>query len=389
MDNFEYCAPTYYVFGKGAELKAGELSKKFLGDKVLVVYGGGSAKRSGLLNLIEMSLRENDVEYQLFGGIQPNPLDGPVRHGIDIMRQGGFSGLLAVGGGSVIDTAKAIALGVLYNGDFWDFYCGKAKPEKALPVGTVLTIPAAGSEGSGNSVITLENGMKKISLRGGEVIRPKFSLMNPQWTMSLPAFQTACGICDMMAHILERYFTPTRNVEVTDRIAEGLLRAIMTEAHKVIFNPEDYQSRANIMWAGTMAHNDVCGVGRAQEWVSHGMEHEISALYGVTHGAGLAVVFPAYLKFMAEHAPKRVTLLARRVFDVDLADDKEAAIEGIKRLCMFWKSLDLPLTFAQLGVENPDIDALVANLHANKGAVIGGYYPLDAQATREIYMLCM
>lgn len=387
MNNFTYYAPTAYTFGKGAEQQAGALSAQHLGSKVLIVIGGGSVRRSGLLDIVTSSLAGARVAYDILEGIQPNPVDGPVRRGIDIVRKGGFTGLLAVGGGSVIDTAKAIALGALYDGDFWDFYCGKAKAERALPVGVVLTIPAAGSEGSGNSVITLESEGRKISLRTDHVIRPRFALLNPEWTFTLPPQQTAAGIADMMAHIFERYFSPTGDVEVTDRVAEGVLRAIITEAPKVMDNPEDYQARANIMWCGTLAHNGVCGCGRTEDWSSHALEHEISALYGVTHGAGLAVVFPAFMTYMAGHKPERVTQMARRVFDVDICDDVEAAHEGIRRLRAFWRSLGLPLTLSELGVNNPDIDTMVRKLHENKGVLLGSYLPLDCNATRQVYEL--
>lgn len=387
MIDFTYHAPTAYTFGKGAERHVGELSSKYLGDKVLIVIGGGSVRRSGLLDIVTESLKYSGISYDILEGIQPNPVDGPVRKGIEIVREGDFKGLLAVGGGSVIDTAKAIALGALYDGDFWDFYCGKAKAERALPVGVVLTIPAAGSEGSGNSVITLESEGRKISLRTDYVIRPRFALLNPEWTFTLPANQTAAGIADMMAHIFERYFSPTQDVEVTDRVAEGVLRAIIAEAPKVMANPTDYQARANIMWCGTLAHNGVCGCGRAEDWSSHAMEHEISALYGVTHGAGLAVVFPAFMTYMAAHKPAKVTQMARRVFDVDICDDVEAATEGIRRLRAFWQSLGLPLYMEDLGIDNPDIDTMVTKLHQNKGKLLGNYLPLDCNATREIYLL--
>lgn len=388
MNNFNYCAPTNYVFGNDAELQAGIMSQRYLGKNILVIYGGGSAKRSGLLDRVEKSLTDSGIKYTLFGGIQPNPTDTPVRKAIEIVREKSISGILAVGGGSVIDTAKAIALGTLYQGDFWDFYIGKAKVEKALPIGVILTIPAAGSEGSGNSVITLEDGMRKISLRGGEVIRPKFSLLNPTLTYTLPQYQTASGIVDMMAHILERYFTPTTNVEVSDRLCEGLLMAIMAEAPKVMENPADYQSRANIMWAGTLSHNDICGVDRTQEWVSHGIEHELSAMYGVTHGAGLAVIFPAYLKFMAKHNAKRVAQLGRRVFNGS-GSDENAAQTAITSLRAFFKSLGMPLTIAELGIANPDIPTLVRKLHENKGETFGAYFPITPEYSTEIYHLAL
>lgn len=388
MDSFEYCAPTYFVFGKDSEQRVGELTREMLGDKILIVYGGGSIVRSGLLNRVKDSLDKSGVKYVELGGIQPNPVDGPVRRAIDIIREQNITGVLAVGGGSVIDTAKAAALGALYDGDFWDFFSGRATVERALPVGTVLTIPAAGSEGSGNSVITLMPERKKISLRGGHVLRPKFSVLNPELTYTLPPYQTASGITDMMAHILERYFTATEDVSVTDRIAEGLLMSIMEMAPRVIADPEDYQARANILWAGTQAHNDSCGVGRTQEWVSHGMEHEMSALYDVTHGAGLAVVFPAYMTFMAKHRPERVAQLARRVFGVTEQDDTVAAFAGIERFKDFLKSIGMPVTLAELGIPDADIPLMVRNLHQNKGPVIGFYYPLNSEATNEIYNLC-
>lgn len=387
MNDFTYYAPTAYTFGRDAEKQAGTLSARYLGNKVLIVIGGGSVRRSGLLDIVTASLSDAGVAYGILEGIRPNPVDGPVRQGIEIVREGKFTGLLAVGGGSVIDTAKAIALGALYDGDFWDFYCGKAKAERALPVGVVLTIPAAGSEGSGNSVITLEAEGRKISLRTDHVIRPRFALLNPEWTFTLPQQQTAAGIADMMAHIFERYFSPTEDVEVTDRVSEGVLRAIMAEASKVMANPKDYQARANIMWCGTLAHNGVCGCGRTEDWSSHAMEHEISALYGVTHGAGLAVVFPAFMTYMAMHKPWRVTQMARRVFDVDICNDVAAATEGIRRLRAFWRSLGLPLTFSDLNIDNPDIDTMVTKLHQNKGTLLGTYMPLGCNATREIYQL--
>lgn len=389
MDNFKYYTPTRYVFGRGVETQAGTMSAQFLGRKVMVVYGGGSVVRSGLLDRVVGSLDDASVEHIELAGVKPNPTDRLVRAGIDLCRKEGVTGLLAVGGGSVIDTAKAIALGVLYDGDFWDFYAGKLVPEHALPVGTVLTIPAAGSEGSGNSVITLEDGMKKISLRTDSVLRPQFSLMNPELTFTLPPYQTASGIADMMAHIFERYFTPTEDVEITDRVSEGILRAIIEEAPKVMDRPDDYQARANIMWSGTLAHNGICGTGRREDWVSHFMEHEISALYGVTHGAGLAVVMPAWMTFMARNRPRRVAQMARRVFDIDIADDTAAALAGVGALKSFFSSLGLPVTFAGLGIPDPDIDTMVVKLHANKGATIGGYFPLTAAETTAIYRLAL
>lgn len=389
MENFTYCTPTKYIFGKGAELQAGTELKRLSLSNVLVCYGQGSVIRSGLLQRVLATLDSENIAHTELGGIEPNPTDPKVREGIEICRSKGIDGILAVGGGSAIDTAKAIAAGTPYGGDFWDFWAGKAVVEKALPVGVVLTIPAAGSEGSGNSVITLLDGMHKISLRTDFALRPKFALMNPELTFTLPAAQTAAGIADMMAHIFERYFSPTTDVEITDRVSEGVLMAIMEEAPKVMAHPDDYEARANIMWSGTLAHNGICGTGRKEDWVSHFMEHELSAVYGVTHGAGLAVILPAWMTFMAHHSPRKGAQLARRVLGITGfdGDDTGAALAGIDRLKYFFKSLGLPVTMRELGIAEPDIELLVKKLHENKGDEIGGYYRLRAPQTTEIYNL--
>ncbi len=390
MNNFTFCTPTRYLFGRDTEKETGRLTAgEMKSHNVLLVYGGQSAIRSGLLDRVRLSLTDAGVTFCELGGVKPNPTDDRVYEGIALAREKKIDGLVAVGGGSVIDTAKAIAAGTLYDGDFWDFYAGKTPVEKALPVGVVLTIPAAGSEGSGNSVITRIDGLHKISLRTDMVLRPKFAVMNPALTCTLPPYQTASGIADMMAHIMERYFSPTDNVEVTDRLSEGLLKAIIGEAAKVMATPDDYESRANIMWAGTLAHNGICGCGRAEDWTSHFMEHEISAVYNVTHGAGLAVVFPAWLTFMADVAPSKPAQFARRVFGVENRDDKGAALEGVSALKAFFGSIGLPVSFAELGIASPDIDLLVSKLHENKGDLVGGYRKLSPVETKAIYMLML
>lgn len=389
MDNFTYCSPTRYIFGRGTEKETGRMMASTGCRKVLVVSGGSSARRSGLLDRVFASLDEAGIGHLELTGIAPNPTDDRVYEGISLVRDNAIDGLLAVGGGSVIDTAKAIAGGACYDGDFWDFWAGKATMEEALPVGVVLTIPAAGSEGSGNSVITKIDGLRKISLRTDYALRPKFAILNPELTFTLPAAQTAAGIADMMAHILERYFSPTEDVETTDRISEGLLMGIINEAPKVIADPEDYQARANIMWAGTLAHNGVCGCGRREDWTSHGLEHELSALYGVTHGAGLAVVFPAWMTFMASHRPAKVAQLGRRVFGVTESDDKMAALRTVDALRAFFKSIGLPLTLAQLGVTDPDFATLTRKFHENKGTPFGPYYPLQPVDTEAVYRLML
>lgn len=390
MQNFSFTTPTKYVFGHDAELNAGTMATTEGMTSVLVVYGGGSAVRSGLLDRVIESLDQAHIKYTTLGGVQPNPIDTLVRRGINICRENAINGIVAVGGGSVIDTAKAIAAGVPYPGDFWDFWAGKAVIEHALPVGVVLTIPAAGSEGSGNSVITLTPDMRKISLRTDFALRPKWALMNPELTFTLPPYQTACGIVDMMAHIYERYFSTTPGVEVTDRVAEGVLQTIVEQGARVMTNPDDYDARANIMWCGTLAHNGICGTGRREDWTSHAMEHEISARHpNVAHGAGLAVIMPAWMTFMSQHSPEKGAQMARRVFNVQTDDNTAAALEGITLLRNFFASIGMPLTLGELGVKEDEISAMVERLHENKGTTIGGYYPLTATETTEIYHLAL
>lgn len=353
----------------------------------MLVYGRGSAVKSGLIDRVKASLADAGIKFTELSGICPNPTDDKVREGIDICRAENVDGLLAVGGGSVIDTAKAIAAGTLYNGDFWDFYCGKAIVKDALPIGVVLTIPAAGSEGSGNSVITNSALKQKISIRTDYALRPKFAVMNPELTLTLPMSQTAAGIADMMAHIMERYFSPTEGVETTDRLCEGLLKAIITEGRTLVENPDNYDARANIMWSGTLAHNGICGCGRREEWSAHGLEHVLSALYDVTHGAGLAVAFPAWMTYMTEKNPSKIAQFGRRVFDVDIENDREAALEGIKRLREFFKYLSLPLTLGDLGITDPDFGKFTSDFHRDKGTPWGNYYPLYPSDTEIIYRL--
>ena len=387
MDNFTFYSPTLYEFGRGAEEKTGMLTFLMGVNKVMIVFGKKYVKANGLLDRIETSLSTIGIEYVEFGGIEANPTDDKVYEAINLARNKHVDGLLAIGGGSVIDTAKAIAAGVPYDGDF---FSGKSVVKNALPVGVVLTIPGAGSEGSGNAVITKRETLQKISLRTDSILKPRFAIVDPELTFTLSAYQTACGIVDMMSHIMERYFSPTSRVEVSDRLAEGILMALVNEAPKALTDPTDYQARANIEWAGTLAHNGLVGCGRREDWVSHFMEHEISAVYGVTHGAGLAVVIPAWMAFMAHHKPSKVAQLGRRVFGVDAPDDRSAAIEAVASLRAFFSAvLRMPLTFKALGIAEPDIDLLVRKLHEDKGETIGGYYRLTAKDTRQIYELML
>ena len=379
MNDFSFYSPTKFVFGRGAETKVGSLVRAFGGTKALLHFGGGSVKRNGIYDAVVKSLGEEGIDYVTLGGVQPNPRSGLVREGIALCRRETVDFVLAVGGGSVIDSAKAIAFGVLYDGDFTDFYFGKDvknQPQvpKALPVGTVLTIAAAGSEGSANSIINLEPGNLKRGATG-DALRPKFSVLNPAFTFTLSPFLTACGLTDIFAHVVERYFTPTKDVEITDALCEAVMRTVVKESRKVMENPCDYEARANIMWAGTVAHNNVCGVGRAQDWSSHGIEHELSALYDCAHGAGLAVVMPAWMEYVMSADIARFARFAERVWDVRESDPQVAAQEGIRRYRAWLRSIGMPQNFSELGARESDIPELVAKLGL-KGNTLGAFRPL-------------
>ena len=393
MIDFDYWAPTYIAFGRDKESRTGGLVRRFGGSKVILHYGGGSAVRSGLVGRVEASLVEAGVEFVELGGVKPNPRSSLVEEGVRLALAEKVDFMLAIGGGSVIDSAKAIAIGAANGGEWRKFYVGrevKVRPTipAALPVGVVLTIAAAGSEGSTNSIINLEPGNLKRGA-GGDVLRPRFAVMNPELTMSLPPFQTACGMADMFAHLCERYFTPTTDVALSDNLCEAVMRTIVEESAKVMADPSDYQARANIMWAGTLAHNDVCGVGRVQDWASHGIEHELSALYDCAHGAGLAVVMPAWMTYVYKTDPARFARFARNVFGVGRGeDDGAAALAGIAAFRAWLKSLGLPLTFAELGAKEEDIPLMVRTLNLG-GNTLGGFRPLAEDDVTAIFRLCL
>ena len=389
MDNFTFYSPTEFIFGKDTQKRTGETLKRFGGEKVLLVYGGTSAEKSGLIKEITDSMMREGIEYSILKGITPNPTDDRVYEGIAQAMREGSTFVLAVGGGSVIDTAKAIALGAVYNGDFWDFFCGKETPRAALPVGVVLTIPAAGSEGSGNSVITKLDGMHKLSVRTN-VLRPRFAIMNPDLTMTLPWFQTACGAVDMLCHIFERYFSNTQALLVNG-YSEAIMRDIMARALELKVNPDSYEARADIMWAGTIAHNGLCGVGKEEDWATHRIEHEVSAIYNVAHGAGLACIAPAWLKFVSKRNPDMVWRFSINVMGVNPSGlDTDGIIKkGISLLEDFYHDLGLTTSLTELIGKTPDIDALVTSLEGNMGKTLGYYVPLSMDDCREIYRMAL
>ncbi|NLM35307.1 MAG: iron-containing alcohol dehydrogenase [Clostridiales bacterium] len=387
MDNFTFHNPTKIIFGKATENKVGAEVKRY-SQKVLLCYGGGSIKRTGLYDRVINSLKENNIEYFQISGVKPNPRLSLVKEGIKLCREKNINFILAVGGGSVIDTAKAIAVGVPYEGDVWDFYVGKARVKAALPVGTILTIPAAGSEASNSSVITNEEGWYKKGLTT-DYIYPVFSILNPELTYTLPAYQTACGAADMMAHIMERYFTNTDNVELTDRLCEATLKTIINNVPKAIEDPEDYNSRAEIMWSATIAHNNLLNTGRIGDWASHAIEHELSAIYDIPHGAGLSIIFPAWMKYVYSHDINRFLQFSARVWDVDFhfSSPEEIALEGINRMMNFFKSIGLPVTLREAGISDDKFEEMAGKCTNFGQHTVGNFVKLTRDDIINIYKL--
>ena len=382
MENFVFQNATRIVFGRGTEEAVGRETAA-VAKRVLLHYGGKSVKASGLLDRVRTRLREAGVAFEELGGVVPNPRLSLVREGIALCRKQRLEAVLAVGGGSVIDSAKAIAMGVPYAGDVWDFYTGKASPKAALPVGAVLTIPAAGSESSDSTVITNEDGWYKKAT-GAEILRPRFAVMDPVLTMSLPPYQTACGAADIMAHVMERYFTRVKAVDFTDRLCEATLRTIVRNVPIALAKSDDYDARAEIMWAGTVAHNDLLGTGRVGDWATHMIEHEVSGIYDVAHGAGLAVLFPAWMTYVMPHDVERFAQFATRVFDVehDYASSERTAREGIRRLRAFWRSIGLPGTLSEMNVGADRLDEMAGK--ATEGGTLGSFAKLARADVRAI-----
>lgn len=367
MDNFVFHNYTKIIFGRGTENSVGEEIKRY-GSRILLHYGGGSIKRNGLYDRVIKSLEDAGVEYAELGGVMPNPVISLVRKGVEICKREKIEAILAVGGGSVIDSAKAIAIGALYDDDPWDFHARRAVPEKSLPVGTVLTIPAAGSESSDCSVITNEDGLIKRGLHH-ECMYPEFSVINPEVMYSLPKEQIANGCSDIFAHLAERYFTNTRGVEFTDRMIEAAMKTVINNAKKLVDGSRDYDAWAQIVWTGTIAHNNLLNTGRVGDWGSHNIEHELSAHYNIAHGAGLAIVFPAWMKYVMEHDIPRFVQFAVRVFNVenDVFDPKSTALRGIEAYSEFLKSLGLPSTLSEVNIDDEKF-----GLMAKQAVEIGG-----------------
>ena len=381
MLNFTHCVPTRFVFGRGVENEVGKYLKEVGATKALIHFGGGSAVRSGLIGRVERSLDDAGIAYVELGGAQPNPRDTLVYKGIELARAEKVDFILAVGGGSVIDSSKAIAHGTCYDGDFWDFFCGKAKPVTTLPFGAVLTMSAAGSESSNSCVITQESTKTKRGLRS-ELNRCRLAFMDPELPMTLPPYQIACGATDILAHMMERYFTSTDGVDLIDRMAEGAMTAVIAAARTAVKKPDDYDAQAQLMWASTVAHNDTVGVGRVQDWGSHQIEHELSALYDVAHGAGLAVVFPAWMRYHMDKDVMRFAQFAVRVYncEMDFQHPEVTALRGIEAHEQFLRDIGMPLTLKELGARTEDIPALAAKTKkTNPDGTTGGTFHMTPQ----------
>jgi len=387
MKNFEFRNPTKIIFGRGTENQVGAEAALY-SRKVLLHFGGGSVKRSGLYDRVAASLRAAGVEWIELGGVQPNPRLGLVHEGVRLCKQHQVGLVLAVGGGSVIDSAKAIAMGAVMAGDVWDFYLGQGAPADALPVGTVLTIPAAGSEASTGTVITNEDGWLKRAVNS-ELIYPRFSILNPELAFTLPGFQVACGAVDIMAHLMERYFTNVTHVAFTDRLLEATMKTIIQQAPLVLANPRDYDAWSEFMWAGTLAHNNLLDTGRIGDWASHQIEHEISGIYDVAHGAGLAVVFPAWMKHVLHHDLDRFVQWAVRVWNVelDVFNPEATAREGIRRMEAFFRSLGIGTTLPDLGIHDDRIAEMAAKCTDGGTHPVGNFVSLDQAAVGAILAL--
>ncbi len=387
MNDFVFQNPAKIIFGKTALSHLQEEAARY-GNRVLVVYGGSSIKRSGLYGEVMGLLKQGGFTVFELGGIVPNPLLSRVYEGIALCRREQVQLVLAVGGGSVIDTAKGICNGVPYEGDVWDFYTYKQKPKTSLPLGVLLTHAAAGSEMSYSSVITNENGMLKRGFLSLTNV-PTFSLLNPEWTFTLPPYQTACGAVDIMAHMMERYFTAVEHVELTDRMIAAGIRTVLHQTPAVLQNPADYDARAELMWAGALAHNTLLETGRLGDWATHKLSHELSAAFDLAHGAALSVLFPAWMTYALRQNPTKIAQFAVDIFDVDPAQrtQTELAEEGVRRLTEAYRSFGMPVCLRDAGIVNVDLELLTHKALPREDSAVGGYIKIGRKDALAIYRL--
>lgn len=391
MQNFIFHSPTKIIFGKDTENLAGAEVKNWGGTKVLIVYGGVSAIKSGLINRVVESVKEAGLEYALWGGVKPNPLFSDVKKGIAFAKEEKVDFVLAVGGGSVMDTAKAISVGVVDDGDLWEIFMRKRQPVGSLHVGAVVTLPASGSEMSSSCVVTRDEDLVK---RGffSEENRMQFAITNPELTYTLPPYHTACGIVDIMMHTLDRYFSPDEYSDLSDGFAEALLRTTVKNGYIVMDDPENYDARAELMWAGTLSHNDITGVGRNWDFGPHQFEHELSGLYDVAHGAGLAAIWGAWARYVCEADPLRFARYGVNVFglEFDYSNPLNTAYAAIDATEDFFKAIDMPITMSELlgfEVSDEDIEIMAEKCTNQQTRTIGTFMVLDKQDIIEVYRM--
>jgi len=391
INDFNFYAPTRVVFGKTAEQQIGALVASQHGSKVLIHYGGGSAERSGLLNIVREQLRQAGISFVELGGVVPNPMLSKVYEGIELCRREQVDFILAVGGGSVIDSAKAIGYGVPYDGDVWDFWDSKGVPQACLPIGVVLTIPAAGSEMSSSTVITKDDGLVKRGFNC-DLCRCRFAVMNPERTYTLPPYQTAAGATDIMMHTMERYFSKYEDMTLTDAIAEALLRTVKDSVLAVMEHPDDYRNRAQIMWAGSLAHNDLTECGTEKDFATHKMEHELSALFSVTHGAGLAALWPSWARYVKDKHLSRFVRFAVNVMGVenDFAHPDETAEKGIRAVEDFYHKIGMPTNIHELlgrEITDNEIEEMVEKCSRGGTLTLGAMEKIGTDDMRAIYRM--
>ncbi len=387
MQGFQFYNPARIIFGDKTQAQTGKWVAQYGGTKVLLHYGQKSIKASGLFDEIVNNCKAAGLEVVELGGVVPNPRWSLVAEGIELVRRENVDFILAVGGGSVIDSAKAIAMGAKYDGDLWSLFMKNGPIDSALPLGVVLTIPAAGSESSSGTVITNEEGWYKRSM-GSELIIPKFAIINPQLHMTLPPYQVACGIADIFAHLLERYFTQVDNVDYTDRLIEASMKTLIHMAPRVFAQPDNLDVRNEIAWVGTLAHNNILNTGRIGDWGSHSIEHELSGIYDIAHGAGLAIVFPAWMRYVYKYNPARFEQFARRVWDVDYAFDQQEVtiLEGIARYQRFMSSIGLPVTLQEANIDDGRLEEMADKCLFNRES-IGQFVKLKRDDVLAIYHL--
>jgi len=391
MKDFNFYAPTRVVFGRQSEEQLPQLVRQYGGTKVLILYGGGSARRSGLLDKVEIMLNDADIPFVELGGVVPNPLLSKVKEGIGLCCREDVDFILAVGGGSVIDSAKAIGYGVPYEGDVWDFWEGKATPESCLPIGVMLTIPAAGSEMSSSCVITRDDGLIKRGINS-DLCRCRFAIMNPERTMTLPDYQTAAGATDILMHTLERYFSKYEDMTLTDALAEALMRTVIDATPEVLKHPDDYRLRAQIMWAGSLSHNDLMECGTEKDFATHKLEHELSALFDATHGAGLAALWPSWARYVMDRHLSRFVQFAVNVMGVtnDFSDPRSTALKGIAAIERFFTQIGMPTTIPALigrPATDEEIDTLVSKCSRGGKMNIGAMEILKPADMEKIYRM--